>query len=502
MVKKGIVGCLPLVAVTTAAIAAPEEPPTWHPTDAFYLEQVAACESGEYTTSESAGAVVRYEVVGPEEPHCRLRFTYLHNPNPRLAEKSLTFLVDPAAADLASEVKQRLRHCLEGSGAGGGCQGELHRLLGGPSARAAEGAATGGPLPCGQAVESRGDPLYPMPEGGKWGYVDRDGNWIIEPRWEQADDFSEGRAAVGNGQRWGIIDRSGEPVLELRYESPSRITVNGERISSSPFEPFSEGCAAAEIFTSQAEYLFVDRDGGLHRPTLPDGRELAGLGNFSEGLAWFSWSEDLEWHYGWLDSRGEVAIPAEFADAGDFVGGLAPAESSRGGAGFIDPDGRLVLPRKWTLKSARAFSEGLAPVSVKAFSTIYMDQEDFAIERVHDPETGKEAGIDMGGAFRNGRAPVKAKLAEDSPAILAYIDPQGRVAFVPERLPDLAPCRSSRLPEFHNGLLRLLVADDGEDCGEGAFGAGLPHYDHAHYIYLDPDGRVVLRQQKAAADPG
>jgi hypothetical protein len=498
----------PLLAATACclgaapAIAVTAEPETWHPTQDYYLEKVAECESGEFTTSEVAGTVVRYEVVGKERQECRLRFTYLHNPNPQLEEKSLTFRVDPSAANLESEVKNQLRACLEGGGPEGSCQGELYQVLGGASAKATRQASTEGPLPCGQPVETEAEPLYPMPEGGKWGYVDRESNWVIEPQWDQVDDFSEGRAAVGTWQRWGLIDRSGNAVLEMEYENPSYTTHNDTRISSSPFALFSEGCAAAEIFINEAEYLFIDRDGGLHRPSLPNGEELAGLGNFSEGLAWFSWSEGLEWHYGWLDSQGEVAIPAEFADAGDFVDGLAPAESQRGGAGFIDPSGRLVLPRKWTLESARAFSEGLAPVSTRPFTTVYMDQNDFVIERARNPETGREVQIEMGGAFRSGRAPVKVTLAEDEPSVLAFIDTQGQVAFVPERLPDLAPCRMSRLPEFHDGLLRLLVADDGERCGEGAFGLGLPRYTDAHYVYLDPDGQVVLRQQKAAEDQG
>ncbi|MFC4350430.1 WG repeat-containing protein [Fodinicurvata halophila] len=501
--RKKLLACsLPLLAFATPAMAEMEEPETWHPTEDYYLEKVAACEAGEFTTSEGSGAVVRYDVVGQEGQHCRLRFTYLENPNPQLAEKPLTFLVDPSATDLESEVKNQLRSCLEGGGPEASCQGEFYQVLGGPSADAAQQASPEGPLPCGQPVEAEGDSLYPMPREDKWGYVDRAGNWVIEPQWEQAENFSEGRAAVGSWQRWGVIDRAGTYVLEPEYESPSYSTVEDQRIFGSPFNLFSEGCAAAEIFTSEAEYVFVDRDGGLHRPTLPNGEELAGLGNFSEGLAWFSWSEDLEWNYGWLDSQGEVAIPAEYADAGDFVDGLAPAESQRGGAGFIDPAGQLVLPRKWTLESARPFSEGLAPVSVEAFTTLYMNQEDFAIERVHDPETGTKTEIEMGGAFRNGRAPVKVTLAEDTRSVLAYIDTQGQIAFVPERLPGLAPCHTSTLTEFHDGLLRLLVADDGKSCGEGAFGLGLPSYPDAHYVYLDPDGQVVLRQQKTDGEQG
>lgn len=456
------------------------------------LKKLASCEGGAFTTHEVAGAVARYDVVGAEADRCRLRFTYLENPNPRLAGKPLTFLIDPSSADLTAEVQQQLGACLEGSGRD--CQGELFRELGGSAGRATSRALTEGALPCGEPVASQGEPLYPMPREGKWGYVDRSGDWVIEPQWDQATDFSEGRAAVGGWRRWGIIDHAGELVLPLEYESPSSSTLDGRRVVSSPFAPFSEGCAAAEIFTQQAEYLFVDRDGALHRPVLPGGQALAGLGSFSEGLAWFSWSEDLEWHYGWLDHQGQVAIPAEFADAGDFSQGLAPAESRRGGAGFIDPDGRLTLPRKWTLESASAFSEGLAPVSIEPFRTVYMDEEDFVIMQARDPQTGQEATIEMGGAFHSGRAPVRMTLGEET--VMAYIDQEGEVAFVPARLPGLVPCHTGRLPEFRHGLLRLLVAEDGKRCGEGAYGLGLPHYDDAHYVYLDPRGEIVLRQQE------
>lgn len=349
--------------------------------------------------------------------------------------------------------------------------------------------STTGSLPCGQEVAAQGEALYPMPREGKWGYVNRQGEWIIAPQWDQAEDFSEGRAAVGSWQRWGIIDRSGQLVVPIDYQSPSFATPDGRRVFESPFQQFSEGCAAAEIFTSEAEYLFVDREGGLHYPTLPDGKKLAGLGSFSEGLAWFSWNEGLDWHYGWLDNRGEVAIAADFAAAGDFVDGLAPAESSRGGVGFINPEGQLALPHKWILRSANAFSEGLAAFSIKAFNVMYMDREDFTIQHVHDAATDTQVPISSGGDFHDDRAPVNIELGEESRSVLAYIDPQGQVVFVPERLLGLTPCHKGRLPEFHQGLLRLLVADDGKQCGEEAFDLDLAAYDNAHYVYLDSAGQ-------------
>lgn len=357
-------------------------------------------------------------------------------------------------------------------------------------------AATASALPCGKEVADHGEALYPMPRDGKWGYVNRQSEWVIAPQWDQVEEFSEGRAAVGGWQRWGIIDRSGQLVVPMDYKSPSFTTRAERRIFESPFQPFSEGCAAAEIFTSEAEYLFFDRQGGRHYPALPDEKKLAGLGSFSEGLAWFSWNEGIDWYYGWLDSKGDVAIAAEFAAAGDFVGGLAPAESSRGGVGFINPEGQLALPYKWILRSANAFSEGLAAFSVEAFRTQYMDREDSILRHAYDAVTDTEVPMGSGGDFHDDRAPVNLELGEASRSVLAYIDPQGQVAFVPERLSGLMLCLPGRLSEFHQGLLRLMVADDGKDCGEGAFDLDLAAYDKAHYVYLDPAGEVVMRQSK------
>jgi len=112
------------------------------------LKRLASCEGGAFTTHEVAGAVARYDVVGAEADRCRLRFTYLENPNPRLEGKPLTFLIDPSSADLTAEVQQQLGACLDGTGRG--CQGELFRELGGGTGRAtarvvSEGALAGVP---------------------------------------------------------------------------------------------------------------------------------------------------------------------------------------------------------------------------------------------------------------------------------------------------------------------------------------------------------------------
>jgi hypothetical protein len=45
---------------------------------------------------------------------------------------------------------------------------------------------------------------------GRWGYVDEQQRWIIQPRFEDAQEFKGGRAAVRQNGKWGFINKRGE----------------------------------------------------------------------------------------------------------------------------------------------------------------------------------------------------------------------------------------------------------------------------------------------------
>jgi len=53
---------------------------------------------------------------------------------------------------------------------------------------------------------------------GKWGYVNREGELVIEPCYEDAGPFSNGMAPVKQTTQWGYIDRSGEIRIDTQYE--------------------------------------------------------------------------------------------------------------------------------------------------------------------------------------------------------------------------------------------------------------------------------------------
>jgi hypothetical protein len=120
----------------------------------------------------------------------------------------------------------------------------------------------------------------------RWGYVDRAGTMVIEPRFvpgfvgrtEAADwRFSEGLACVLLGDRAGFIDRSGELVIEARFER---------------CKPFSGGLAAV---VSGGRWGFIDEAGEMVISPQFDGTH-----GFVDGLAFVG----VEGRFGYIDREG------------------------------------------------------------------------------------------------------------------------------------------------------------------------------------------------------
>lgn len=80
-----------------------------------------------------------------------------------------------------------------------------------------------------QQVESFGeDTLAAACRGGKWGYIDTEGNWVLEPMYEGARSFCNGYGAVCEEGKWGFIDRNGELAVECQFEDVSSFTRGGK----------------------------------------------------------------------------------------------------------------------------------------------------------------------------------------------------------------------------------------------------------------------------------
>lgn len=79
-----------------------------------------------------------------------------------------------------------------------------------------------------------------------------------------------------------------------------------------------------------------------HGKTLGQFPRYTSITPFSEGLAAVMQDDR---HFGYVNSKGEVAIPLNFSAAAGFSEGLAAAADQSGKWGWIDRTGKSSLPR-------------------------------------------------------------------------------------------------------------------------------------------------------------
>lgn len=62
---------------------------------------------------------------------------------------------------------------------------------------------------------------------GKWGFIDKDGSWFIEPVYEDARSFSNGFAAVQTEGLWGFINMDKDLCIPCQFAETRDFTANG-----------------------------------------------------------------------------------------------------------------------------------------------------------------------------------------------------------------------------------------------------------------------------------
>lgn len=160
------------------------------------------------------------------------------------------------------------------------------------------------------------DGLLRWKETFYWGYRDASGAWAIEPKFDDALDFENGRARVELEGKWITIDTRGRPLEPAPGPQPAG--------------PPSEGLTRA-VDGDRTGYLLP---GG--KPAFPF-RKYDAAFDFSGGRARIK----LDGRFGYLDRDGRLAIRNEFSSAADFKNGLAAVLTAQGPA-YIDTSGKIV----------------------------------------------------------------------------------------------------------------------------------------------------------------
>lgn len=128
----------------------------------------------------------------------------------------------------------------------------------------------------------------------KWGFIDKEGNKIINFEYDDYKKFSEGLAAVEKDNKWGFIDENGNIIIDFQY---------------SLAQEFSEGLApVAKLDESFKEFgditiqnFYIDKQGNK----VIDASQYFIVFPFSRGRALV---ESNSGEYGYIDKQGNVVI--------------------------------------------------------------------------------------------------------------------------------------------------------------------------------------------------
>jgi hypothetical protein len=101
---------------------------------------------------------------------------------------------------------------------------------------------------------------------GKWGYIDKTGDYAIKAQFEATLPFSEGMGLVRVGDKWGYINRSGNIVIQPQFDDA---------------KPFSETLA---VVRKDRRWVYIDTTGRIVLTPQIDSSDTV-PGSFSHGVA-------------------------------------------------------------------------------------------------------------------------------------------------------------------------------------------------------------------------
>ncbi|SFR81183.1 WG repeat-containing protein [Anaeromicropila populeti] len=334
-----------------------------------------------------------------------------------------------------------------------------------------------------EAAEFQGE-LYPIMVNGKMGYINANGEMMMEPVYAYAGEFCEGFAAVsmddkslfyinkkgenafgttfvsGNDFACGravvlndagklqILDTEGnimdtpedlvyavqysEGFLCARFESGlyGFLDTEGKVVIDPTLEyarDFHEGVAAVGTTKDKIDLSYINTDGTVCFETELEYNNYMCVHDFSEGLA-CSYNGKA---FGYISHSNEVIIDYQYESVKPFSEGLA-AVMINGKWGFINTQGELIIDAIYD--EADSFSEGLAAVRKK--NTANQDyqigfintQGELVIDYLYDEDYNSDAFLQVNNAKKNGLIQVKSY--EDK--WYGYINDAGEVIYKAE----------------------------------------------------------------------
>jgi hypothetical protein len=129
--------------------------------------------------------------------------------------------------------------------------------------------------------------------------------WLVEPQFDEAENFSESLAMVRKDKKIFYIDRSGKIVIEPQVIAGSQF-YNG----------------LAPVMNADGKCGYINKEGRIVIEPQYEYHDHLNRMYFSEGLA----SVKKNGRWGYINREGKMVIKPQFDDAYGFSEGLAPVK--------------------------------------------------------------------------------------------------------------------------------------------------------------------------------
>jgi len=174
------------------------------------------------------------------------------------------------------------------------------------------------------------DGLAPVRLKGKYGFINRKGEFVIAPHFESVRHFFNDVAAVRFERKWGFINKEGKYIHKPQFDE---------------IGPYSENTVSV---SRDGKWGFVDLDGNvIVEPQYKD------IFRFFEGMA----AVQVDDKWGYIDHAGKLVVKPQFITSSQFRGELSRQliKEFRGipspSHGFHDEWGYINKSGKWVWKS-------------------------------------------------------------------------------------------------------------------------------------------------------
>lgn len=154
---------------------------------------------------------------------------------------------------------------------------------------------------------------------------------------EEMGMYTSGYAAVKKNGKWGVIDTEAEWFIEPEYDE---VVMN----------ELGACCEQNAIFVRDGSVYFLVSEGKVLSQSYQDARPFNETG-------WAAVKMDGKWMF--IDAAGQIMLECGYDNVQSFSGHLAAAEVD-GKWGYISMDGTLVIPAEFV--EVKNFSDGVAPV--------------------------------------------------------------------------------------------------------------------------------------------